>query len=85
MVYTFGVIPEESDLYDYEDRRLSEIMHTFWVNFITTGNPNGEELPDFEENTTSEKIMVFGETEEMRSEPYLKLYEILDRMTGFKN
>jgi para-nitrobenzyl esterase len=28
-----------------EDRRIADIMSSYWVNFISTGNPNGSGLP----------------------------------------
>lgn len=30
-----------------EDQQVAEIMHKYWVNFAKTGNPNGEELPNW--------------------------------------
>jgi para-nitrobenzyl esterase len=29
------------------DHKLSELMSSYWVNFIRTGNPNGENLPEW--------------------------------------
>ncbi len=37
----FGVKPD----YAPEDRELSALMHRYWVNFVKTGDPNGEGLP----------------------------------------
>jgi carboxylesterase type B len=42
------------------DRRLSDHMASYWVNFIATGDPNGKGLPVW---------MPYDET----SEPYLEL------------
>ena len=83
MVYTFGVIPEDSKLYTAEDRSLSETMHGHWVNFVKTGDPNGNGLSGFEQSSDSSKVMEFGEHTGMIDEPLLKLYEILDRMYGW--
>jgi para-nitrobenzyl esterase len=29
------------------DKKLAEIMNTYWTNFAKTGNPNGEGLPQW--------------------------------------
>jgi para-nitrobenzyl esterase len=31
--------------YNDTDNKLSDVMHRYWINFATTGNPNGEGLP----------------------------------------
>ncbi len=85
MVYTFGVIPEGSKLYDAYDRQLSDIMHAYWVRFVTAGDPNSPDLPLWQVNTDSQRMMEFGDEVRMIHEPYLKLYEIMDRMQGFES
>ncbi len=84
MVYTFGVIPENSKLYTEEDRQLSDMMHTYWTNFIKNGDPDSGELSGFEQSADSSKVMEFGDQTGMVEEPDLALYEILDRMYGWK-
>ncbi|MCR4951076.1 MAG: carboxylesterase family protein [Solobacterium sp.] len=78
LVYAFHRIPEKSRLYDAADRTLSDQMHAYWCAFAKTGSPSVSGLPDFAENTSSSRMMRFGDTVEMIDEPYLKLYEILD-------
>ena len=85
MVYTFGVIPEDSKLYAEEDRQLSRTMHTYLVNFVRSGDPNSGTLSGFEESSDSSKVMEFGTNTGMIEEPDLALYEILDRMYGWEN
>ena len=82
MVYAFGVIPEDSGLYDQADRELSRIMHAYWVNFARTGDPNGEGLPEFE--TATEELLNFDQEVLRIENPYRKLYDILDHMQGFE-
>ena len=84
LVYAFGVIPDDSKLYDEKDRSLSEMMHAYWVNFAKTGDPNDSSLPVMEENSSSKRIMSFSDEAGMIDEPYVKLYEILDRVYGFE-
>lgn len=45
------------------DRKLSEEMSTYWVNFAKTGNPNGPGLPPWPAYSRSdERALEFGET-----------------------
>ncbi len=95
LVYTFGVIPEDSRLYTQQDRELSDLMHACWVNFAKSGNPNVEpgKEPDaapgdgdrsgFKESADSSMVMEFGDTIRMEEEPDLALYRIFDRMYGW--
>ena len=45
----FGVSPHPYANRDYTDtdRRLSDILASYWVNMAATGNPNSEGLPDW--------------------------------------
>jgi para-nitrobenzyl esterase len=45
---------------DYE---LAGIMSSYWANFVKTGNPNGDHLPEWKAyNTKDRNIMIFGNT-----------------------
>ena len=83
MIYCFGNIPESSGLFDENDRELSRTMVGYWLNYIRTGDPNGEGLTVWEKSETSDRLLEFGESIGMTGEKRLALYEILDRMTGF--
>ena len=84
LVYAFHMIPEDSSLYEADDRALSDMMHAYWLNFAKNGTPGGEGLPRFENNADSARIMRFENGAAMEAEPYLKLYAILDGMYGFQ-
>ena len=45
-VYCYGNIPADSSLYDQDDRDLSDLMLTYWVNFARTGDPNKSGIVD---------------------------------------
>jgi para-nitrobenzyl esterase len=51
------------------DTKLADQMSSYWVNFITNGDPNGKGLPEwprFKDLATS-RVMVFGDTPQAES------------------
>jgi para-nitrobenzyl esterase len=43
------------------DCKLADVMASYWVNFIKTGNPNGDHLPEWPAYTTTDKkVMNLG-------------------------
>ena len=81
-VYFYGNIPADSKLYDRSDRELGALMHDYFVNFITSGDPNGNGLPRWEAAADTKSIFELGEHVGVTEEKYLDLYGILDRMQG---
>ncbi|MBR1757202.1 MAG: carboxylesterase family protein [Lachnospiraceae bacterium] len=84
MIYVFGNLPAKSRLFDEGDYALSDAMHQAWVNFVASGDPNGANGGAFSQNVDSTKLYEFGAHVGMIDEPYLKLYEIMDRMQGWE-
>lgn len=83
LIYVFKNL-EGKKLFDEVDYKLSETMHSYWANFATNGDPNGEGLPAFPQNTDSVHLLEFGDKVQVIDEPYLALYEVMDRMYGFE-
>ncbi|MBQ3416705.1 MAG: carboxylesterase family protein [Ruminococcus sp.] len=83
-VYCYGNIPTVSNLYDDRDRELSAQMLGYWKIFIMTGDPNGSDLPVWEQNDTSSSLMLFGDTTGMISEKEHELFAVLDQKEGWK-
>ena len=52
-------IPEQRD-WTNEDRYIGETLSSYWANFITSGNPNGESLPNWPEVNASNKFIKIG-------------------------
>lgn len=84
LVYCYGNIPQGSTLYDSRDRELSGQMLGYWRNFIAAGDPNGSDLPKWEQNSSSDRVMYFGDTTEMTGEKEHELFAILDKKDGFQ-
>ena len=82
-MYFYGNIPENSKLFDEEDRALSDAMKNYYLNFAKTGDPNGEGLPEWEQNLASEDVMEFGSNFSMIKEREHELFEILDKWQGW--
>ena len=83
-VYCYNNIPADSKLYDEADRQLADLFSDYFVNFIRTGDPNGEGLPNWEESADGTNLMFLGVKQEMNTDPYLPIDEILDRMQGWE-
>ena len=83
-VYCYGNIPDGSKLYDARDRELSAQMLNYWANFAKKGNPNGEGLPEWEQNDNSSRLMGFGDVTEMLDEREHELFAVLDKMQEFQ-
>jgi para-nitrobenzyl esterase len=58
--YVFGNLRNPAFAFADADRKLSEAMSSYWVNFATSGNPNGKGLPLWKAYETA-------------AEPYLEL------------
>ena len=82
-VYLYGNIPADSRLYGARDYSLSDQMLDYFLNFIRTGNPNGQDLPRWEMTADGRTLLELGEEVRPAEDPFLKLYEILDKMQGF--
>ena len=82
--YFYGNIPAASKLFDEKDRARSETILSYVMNFARTGDPNGTGLPPWDSDTESRTVLELGDSVGMADEKYLKLYEIRDRMTGWK-
>lgn len=82
MIYAYGNIPADSKLFDGSDRALSDVFKGYMLNFIRTGDPNGEGLPEFPRNSDSASYLELGsEIRPVREkERKLELFKILDMM-----
>src|SRR4030095_16553020 len=45
IVYVFNNLNRQNSLLQEADFKLADMMSSYWVNFATTGDPNGKNLP----------------------------------------
>ncbi len=69
-----------------EDRRLSDIMATYWSNFAKNGNPNGDDLAKWPTYIKDNGYQVMHLSAEPHAGPDRERarYEALDSMTSFE-
>ncbi len=83
--YAYGNLWRHGKLYDEKDYELSKTMQSYWVNFVKTGNPNDDGVPQWEEYTTTQnKILKLDEKIEMIDDPYSELYKVIDKSQNSK-
>ena len=80
LIYCFARIPDDSALFTSEDRILSDIMHSYWINFIKYGDPNREGLPEFSQSADSSSVLELGDNTGMIDTPDIELYKLMDIM-----
>ena len=82
MIYAYHNVPRNKH-YDSRDYELEEIMSSYWLNFIRTGNPNGSDsvgnpLPEWKESSECDGlVMELGDTCGMVEDPFRYIYEYL--------
>jgi len=92
-IYFYGNIPAETRVFDDEDRDLSRLMMSAFVNFVKTGDPNGPivgnppgegVLSGWKAGTGGNGVYNFGAAPGFGPAPYRELYDVLDEMYGWK-
>jgi len=70
VVYAYDNLKFENRPWQQTDIDLAKLMSSYWVNFATTGNPNGKGLPEWPSyNTKENQSMQFDEKSEAKSLP----------------
>ena len=79
MPYAYGNLDAHNWLYDDSDYQLSEQMMSYWVNFVKTGDPNGEGLPNWHRYNEERVVLELNEKPSMIPDPYESLYAVIDK------
>lgn len=78
--YLYGNIPDGNN-YTEADRELSKEMQRYYVNFVKTGDPNGDGLTKWVSyNEDSEKYLVFSDEVEMKEDKYIDIFKLYDKV-----
>jgi len=79
IVYAFHNIALSSRPFQDADRKVSDIMSSYWVNFATTGDPNGKELPKWPVyNEQSDILLALGDRIETQPVPRKAALDFLE-------
>ncbi len=77
--YTFAHLDQERWVWTPADRKLADAISSYWVNFVKTGDPNGEGLPNWPQFTTAdEKVLYLDDPVSVGGVPNLKTLEVFD-------
>ncbi|MBR2133649.1 MAG: carboxylesterase family protein [Eubacterium sp.] len=80
MPYAYGNLHRSAVKYDDSDYAVSSAMQAYWINFIKTGNPNGENLPEWKPFASDRsKVLEFNDEISMQDNMYNDVYPILDK------
>ncbi len=79
--YVFDNLNQSPKPWTEEDKKIAEIMSDYWINFISTGNPNGKGLPGWPVfKSTAKKTMELGNKIEQRPITSPEKFEVLEKL-----
>jgi para-nitrobenzyl esterase len=81
IAYVFGNLGTRRAWED-ADRKLSDVMSSYWANFAATGDPNGKGLPKWPAySASSDESMIFGDTIKVQPNVNKITLDFFDRFT----
>ncbi len=84
--FVFSVLSSKPLPWKPEDRKLSDLMSTYWSNFAKTGNPNGPGLPQWPafSKASGQQVMRLSTDSHAEPEKNRARYEFLDSLSPHK-
>jgi para-nitrobenzyl esterase len=77
--YTFSHLGQERWAWTTADKKLADTMSSYWVNFVKTGDPNGEGLPNWPRYTTAnESVLYLNDPTSVDHVPNLQTLKVFD-------
>jgi carboxylesterase type B len=61
LLYTLNNLNTSDRPFTAEDRRIADMMSSYWANFIATGDPNGKGLPFWPAVDDKPQVMEVGD------------------------
>ncbi len=89
--YVFETLDSKNLPWTDADRKLSDVISSYWTNFAKTGDPNGSGLPNWPKDTKSDAYQVMHLIEGTGLAPHpapdsvRSRYEMLDRIVAEKS
>jgi len=80
--YAFNTLDSKQADWQPDDRETARTMATYFANFVKTGDPNGDGVPDWPEFGATGKVMYLDATSEAGPEQHRERYEFLDSVAG---
>ncbi|MBO7676300.1 MAG: carboxylesterase family protein, partial [Erysipelotrichaceae bacterium] len=78
MAYLYNNLPSGTIAYNSKDMQLSKAMSSYLLNYIKTGDPNGDGLEKWPQNLDSKTMLNFDENIGLCEEKMLDFYALLD-------
>ena len=79
IVYAFHNLGTTKRPWEETDRKLADLMSTYWVNFATTGDPNGKNLAKWPAyDPKSDQVLELGDKVQVRANPHAPALDFLD-------
>jgi para-nitrobenzyl esterase len=80
IVYVFNNLNRQNSLLQEADFKLAGMMSDYWVNFATTGDPNGKGLPKWGPyDRETEAYMDFGNAVQLRNRLLKEQLDFIER------
>jgi para-nitrobenzyl esterase len=78
--YVFNTLASKALAWRDSDRRVADMMASYWTNFAKTGDPNGEGLPEWPAWGPDHRLMRLNANAAVEPEAHRDRYEFLDRV-----